>query len=89
MDDFIDWLEVADIERKRERENFVDNRLLNKEATKVAAWLKDNGYDSLVEWGLDSDYYMNEHGVWFNEDGVMVDIFHSAYYAMEAANEGV
>ena len=55
----------------------------------MAAWLKDNGYDSLVEWGLDSDYYMNEHGVWFNEDGMMVDIFHSAFYAMEAANEGV
>ena len=88
----MDWdmlLDQADNYRKYLKENDVDNRLLNKEATKVAAWLKDNGYDSLVEWGLDSDYYMNEHGVWFNEDGMMVDIFHSAFYAMEAANEGV
>lgn len=88
----MDWdmlLDEADNYRKYLKENDVDNRLLNKETTKVAAWLKDNGYDSLVEWGLDSDYYMNEHGVWFNEEGMMVDIFHSAYYAMEAANEGM
>jgi len=88
----MDWdmlLDEADNYRKHLKENDVDNRLLNKETTKVAAWLKDNGYDSLVEWGLDSDYYMNEHGVWFNEDGMMVDIFHSAFYAMEAANESM
>jgi len=88
----MDWdmlLDEADNYRKYLKENDVDNRLLNKETTKVAAWLKDNGYDSLVEWGLDSDYYMNEHGVWFNEDGMMVDIFHSAFYAMEAANESM
>ena len=88
----MDWdmlLDEADNYRKYLKENDLDNRLLNKETTKVAAWLKDNGYDSLVEWGLDSDYYMNEHGVWFNEDGMMVDIFHSAFYAMEAANESM
>ena len=88
----MDWdilLDEADNYRKYLKENDVDNRLLNKETTQVAAWLKDNGYSSLVEWGLDSDYYMNEHGVWFNEEGMMVDIFHSAYYAMEAANESM
>lgn len=88
----MDWdmlLDEADNYRKYLKENDVDNRLLNKETTKVAAWLKENGYDSLVEWGLDSDYYMNEHGVWFNEDGLMVDIFHSAFYAMEASNESM
>ena len=67
----------------------MDNRLLNKESTKVASWLNTNGYDSLVEWGLDSDYCLDDNGVWYDDNGNEVDIFSQAYYAMEAANEGM
>lgn len=67
----------------------MDNRLLNKQATKLGSWLADSGYASLVEWGLDSDYYMDKDGVWFDDNANEVDIFTQAYYAMEAANESM
>lgn len=67
----------------------MDNRLLNAQSTKIASWLKDNGYASLVEWGLDSDYYMDNDGVWYDDNGNAVDIFHQALFAMEAANESL
>jgi len=64
----------------------MDNRLLNTQATKIAGWLRSNGYDSLVEWGLDSNYCMDDDGVWYDESGNEISIFQSAYYAMEAAS---
>jgi len=67
----------------------MDNRLLNAQSTKIASWLKDNGYTSLVEWGLDSDYCMDDDGIWYDDNGNAVDIFSQAYFAMEAANESV
>lgn len=65
----------------------MDNRLLVAQTTKVASWLTKNGYASLIEWGLDSDYHMDDDGVWYDDNGYEVDIFSQAYYAMEAAND--
>ena len=67
----------------------VNHNLHMRKGLKVASWLKDNGYTSLVEWGLDSDYCMDDNGVWYDDDGNAVDIFSQAYYAMEATNESV
>ena len=66
----------------------MDNRLLNSQATKLASWLKGCGYLSLYEWGKDSDY-RQEGGIWYNEDNDEVNIFECAWFAMEAANEGL
>lgn len=64
----------------------MNHNLHNAQGMRMASWLNKNGYSSIDEWGLDSDYCVDDAGVWFNEDGDEVDLFTAAWYAMEAAN---
>ena len=66
----------------------MDNRLLNTGATRLGSWLSRNGYLSLEEWGLDSDFTLVD-GVWFNEDGDEIDIWSMAWAIMEDTDEGL
>lgn len=55
------------------------------------AYLTANGYDSIEDWGRDSDYvYVEQDDEWFfeGEYGSPVDLHVQLYYAREAEAEG-
>jgi len=56
--------------------NKYDNELRKREVALVNSYLKQQGYDSVPEWALDSGYMnMDDDGDdWYDEHGNIVDI---------------
>lgn len=71
----------------------INNALTDVDREQVATYLRENGYDSLEEWALDSDYRQNEVSTeWHNLADPMpfadpVDIEVACFQAIEAAGE--
>lgn len=61
-----------------------DDRSLEDELF-VGWYLATHGYDSLDDWGLDSDYrFVTDEG-WLDDDGNVVDLFACCWHAAMAA----
>lgn len=56
--------------------------------TNVIGFLVSEGFDSLPEWGWDSNYARYADGMWRDETGAMVDLLGMLLGAMESAGEG-
>lgn len=63
----------------------VCHRCLSHTETHLISSLTEGGYDSLPDWGRDSDYTQHTDGTWHDDTGMPVDLLGMAYAAMESS----
>ena len=54
---------------------------------KMEEYLVGNGYNTIAEWGRDSDYLLAEDGTWVDLDDNHVDLWNQLWYALEANDD--
>jgi hypothetical protein len=62
----------------------VCSRCLSADEATLIGFLVESGYDSLAEWGRDSDYAFYADGCWRDEHGRVVVLVDQLWGAMEA-----
>lgn len=54
--------------------------------TDLDLYLRDNGYETLEDWGRDSDYFQAADGSWVDENNEPVDLYAQWVAAMESTD---
>ena len=61
-----------------------DSDLSPEQYGTIDGWLDANGYQSIEEWGRDSDYLSTACCGWVDHNDNSVDLYEQAWYAYEA-----